>query len=38
MSKSSSEFSAVARCCLIANALSQLIIRDEMEPLQTVDA
>ena len=33
MSKSSSEFAAVARCCLMAYRLRQLIVADELLPL-----
>lgn len=33
MSKASSEFAAVTRCCLKANGLSQLIVADELLPL-----
>ena len=33
MSKASSEFAAVARCCLTANGLTQLVVRDELLPL-----
>lgn len=33
MSCAASEFAAVARCCLIANRLSQFIIRDELTAL-----
>jgi len=33
MSRASSEFSAVSRCCLIANGLGSMVIRDELMPL-----
>ena len=33
MSKSSSEFAAVARCCLRAHRLSQFVVADELLPL-----
>lgn len=33
MSKASSEFAAVTRCCLKANGLSQLIVADELLPM-----
>jgi hypothetical protein len=37
MSKASSEFAAVARCCLKANRLVQFVVADELTPLAADD-
>lgn len=37
MSKASSEFAAVARCCLIANRLVRFVVADELLPLAVDD-